>query len=212
MTKLKLIKADYANSNLLGTDGTYNSRNIFNASDYNTYKGNLITINRYYWNNNTNNNTWSQSNLNTTNLNTTFWNSISSTWQEKIATVNWYVNGYNSNATSAVWHDAESTGTTWTGKIGLMYVSDYGFAASPSTWTSNVGSSSNNWMYMGLYEWTISRYSDNTFYVYNVFDSGHILFNDLYMYNFAIRPCFYLTSSVTYAGGTGTESDPIRIN
>ncbi len=216
--QVKLIKADYANSNLLGTDGTYNSRNIFNASDYNTYKGNLETINVYYWNNSTNNNTWNQSNLNEINLNSTFLNTFSSIYRKKIADAIWYVNGYNTgSATPTTWHDAESAGTTWTGKIGIMYVSDYGFAASPSYWTTNMSSYSsardNNWMFMGLNEWTISRNSSITHYVYYVNTNGYVYDNGIvFMGSFAVRPCFYLTSDVTYAGGTGTESDPLRLS
>ena len=71
---------------------------------------------------------------------------------------------------------------------------------------------SNNWMYMGLFEWTISRYSSNSFYAYYVHPNG--LVGDHYADGItaAVRPCFYLTSDVTYASGTGTSSDPIRIN
>lgn len=53
--------------------------------------------------------------------------------------------------------------TEYTAKVGLMYVSDYGFAADPSAWTrklrvdSGNGYGNNivkavNWMYMGLSE------------------------------------------------------------
>ena len=103
------------------------------------------------------------------------------------------------------------------GKIDLIYVSDYGFAASNSYWTTNMISYSsardNNWIYMGLYEWTISRNSFGTSIVYDVYNTG-IIDNNAYLnYNtYAVRPCFYLTSDVTYVSGSGTESDPIRVN
>ncbi len=66
--KVKLIKYDYANSNLLGTDGDYSTK-TYSKSEYSTYKGELTTINRYFWNykNNTSindgsgSNTWSTS-------------------------------------------------------------------------------------------------------------------------------------------------------
>ena len=45
--QVKLIKYDYANSNLLGTDGDYTTYN-FSKNVYSTYKGVLVTINRYY--------------------------------------------------------------------------------------------------------------------------------------------------------------------
>ena len=47
--KVKLIKYDYATSDLLGTDGDY-STDTYSKSDWQTYKGELTTINRYYWN------------------------------------------------------------------------------------------------------------------------------------------------------------------
>ena len=99
-----------------------------------------------------------------------------------------------------------------------MYVSDYGFAASPSAWTSNVGSydsssiTGNNWMYMGLVEWTISRDSSQTDRAYRVNNSGYVYSYGVYSSGPAVRPCFYVTSNVTYVGGTGTKSNPIRIN
>ncbi len=216
--QVKLIKADYANSNLLGTGGAYNS-STYSASSYGNYTGNLTTINRYYWNNDTNTNTWSQSNLNTTNLNNTFLNTFSSTYRNKIADATWYVNGYSTNrATPATWHDAESTGTPVEAKIGLMYVSDYGFAASNSAWTTNMSSynsssiTSNNWMYMGLYEWTISRFSSSTNIAYGVNSAGLVFSNTVYGSYNAVRPSFYLESSVSYVSGSGTATDPIRIN
>ena len=44
--------------------------------------------------------------------------------------------------------------TEYSVKVGLMYVSDYGFAASPSAWNLTMSkyndemATSNNWMYM----------------------------------------------------------------
>ena len=87
--KVKLIKYDYATSALLGTDGEY-----FDSSAYeSTYKGSLTSIDTYYWNTVTGNNTWSESNLNKINLNTNFINNIGMTWANKIATTTWKVGG-----------------------------------------------------------------------------------------------------------------------
>ena len=219
--QVKLIKYDYANSNLLGTDGAYYTTYANTSWSTSYYKGDQSTssVGTYYWNP-SGTNTWSNSTLTTTNLNSTFLNSISSTYRNQIADAIWYVNGYStSSATAATWYAAESTGTTWTGKIGLMYVSDYGFAASNSAWTSNISSynsssiTSNNWMYMGLTEWTISRSSSGTDFVYIVGDSGHLNYVSVRSrYNTsAIRPCFYLTSNVTYASGDGSINNPFRM-
>lgn len=95
--KVKLIKYDYANSNLLGTNGDYSGEK---TPDETFYKGTLSTINTYYWNYNADisnypygSNTWSTSLFNKTNLNTNFINNIGSIWAEKIATTIWKVGG-----------------------------------------------------------------------------------------------------------------------
>ena len=225
--KVKLIKYDYANSNLLGTDGDY-SINTFSKSDYSTYKGELTTINTYYWNyraNNTVLNEWSTSLFNKINLNTNYLNNIGTTWSNMIENTTWKVSGHTTNGvTPKAMYTAEITNATktygpsnGTSKIGLMYVSDYGFAAAPSAWTSNMSSynsstiTSVNWMYMGLDEWTITpSYYD----VNNVFNAsgGGSLADDSYADTAGgVRPALYLKSSVAYAGGSGTKNSPITL-
>ena len=89
--QVKLVKYDYANSNLLGTNGDYSGTGTYLKSNYSTYKGSLTTINRYYWNDSTSTNTWSESLLNKTNLNTNFITNIGTEWAKKIATTTWKV-------------------------------------------------------------------------------------------------------------------------
>ena len=225
--KVKLIKYDYATSTLLGTDGDYSGSD---TPDTNYYKGSLTTINTYYWNNATVTNTWSESNLNKINLNTNFINNIGSTWANKIATTTWKVGGNTWNniveSVPSIAYQNEivspSENTTYDAKIGLMYASDYGFAASPSAWTTTLNKYDGNdakgtsiktinWMYMGYYDWMISRssdYSDNAFFVYDYGDVGYHRVN----HNYGVRPSFNLSSSITYVSGSGSAVDPILIN
>ena len=219
--QVKLIKADYTTTAMTGSGGDYYG--AYSAST-SYYKGSMSTSNiaSYYWNRSngtSSTNTWSESRLNTTNLNSSYLSYIGSTWSNKIATTTWYVGGHSTtSATPATFQDVESTGTTYSAKIGLMYANDYGFAASPSAWTTNMSSyhstsiRDNNWMYMGLYEWTISRNSSYSNIAFRVLTSGNLNNNSVYNINYAVRPVFYLTSSTTYVSGSGTESDPIRIN
>ena len=222
---VKLIKYDYANSNLLGTDGDYaNSK----TPDATYYKGSLSTINTYYWND-AGINIWSESNLNKTNLNTNFINNIGATWVDKIATTTWKVGGTTPdnimNAVPSVAYTNEITNpaenTIYSVKIGLMYASDYGFGAVPEAWTTIINYygekingtpiSSQNWMSMGYNEWTISHLlvSDNVVYTLDYLGHvGNMSIRDSY----GVRPVFNLLSSVTYASGDGTQSNPIRIN
>ncbi len=217
--QVKLIKADYTTTTMTGSGGDYSGAYSVSTS---YYKGSMSTSNiaSYYWNrrNGTSStNTWSASRLNTTNLNSSYTSYIGSTWSNKIATTTWYVGGHSTTrATPATFQDAESTGTTYSAKIGLMYVSDYGFAASPSYWTTNMSSygsaRDNNWMYMGLYEWTISRDSSYSLIAFRVRTAGGLDSGNMYYNFYAVRPVFYLTSATTYVSGSGTSSDPIRIN
>ena len=219
--QVKLIKYDYANSNLLGTDGDYQDSTTPNAS---YYKGNLITIDIYNWNytaNNAASNTWSTSLFNKTNLNTNYLNKIGTTWSNLIEDTTWKVSGHTTNAViPKAMYTAEISNATktygpenGTSKIGLMYASDYGFAAAPSAWTSNMSSynssstKSVNWMYMGLNEWTItptSSFSTDVFFLNNC---GYTNANN----GFGGRPVLYLKASVAYAGGSGTKDSPITL-
>jgi len=230
--QVKLIKYDYANSNLLGTDGDYSTDTYSKSS---TYKGELTTINTYYWNktSNTSSNTWSTSLFNKTNLNTNYLNNIGTTWSNMIENTTWKVSGPNvSDVTPKAMYTAEITNATktygpenGTSKIGLMYVSDYMYAASPTYWTypgySSSGATSDyraattsNWMYMGLLEWTISRYAGNSVTAFYVDVSGFVSSNILsgVVLALGVRPVFSLTSSVNYASGSGTAADPILVN
>ena len=226
--QVKLIKYDYATSALLGTDGDYASTGTPNAS---YYKGSLTTINTYYWNNSTKKNTWSESLLNKTNLNTNFINNIGEEWANKIATTTWKVGGntysniysktpsvvYQNEIVNPVTTNTTDNATEYTAKIGLMYVSDYGFAAEPSAWTLTIGNYNNttatstNWMYMGLYEWTLSRSADVSDFAFLVYSDG-LVGRNFVGYNNAVRPSFSLESSITYVSGSGSASDPMVIN
>ena len=224
--KVKLIKYDYATSALLGTNGDYYGTSTPSTS---YYKGSLTSIDQYYWNNATKKNTWSESNLNKINLNKNFINNIGSTWANKIATTTWKVGGNTSNniaksIPSVAYQNeivAPVENITYDAKIGLMYVSDYGFPASPSAWTktlhSYIGNDANgtsiktiNWMYMGVLDWTISLNSDD---LYNAFDvlSGGYVDADFVSGNSGVRPSFNLLSSVKYVSGSGSMSDPVRV-
>ena len=233
--KVKLIKYDYANSNLLGTDGDY-----FGAGEPDTYfyKGSLSSIDDYRWNYNNNitinngkgSNEWSTSLLNKTNLNTNYLNNIGTTWSNLIEDATWKVSGNSTDSvTPSEMYTAEIKNATktygpsdGTSKIGLMYASDYGFAASPSAWTmtlsyteSDNGYDSNavrsvNWMYMGYEEWTITPHASAIIYAFYLSNYGNLSGN--FVKNGAgSRPVLYLKSSVLYAGGSGTKDSPITL-
>ncbi len=172
------------------------------------------------------NNDWSISNVNNV-LKTTYLNTITSEWQNKISNHNWKIGGLsysNGTSTPQTAYNYEigiySINRTYASKIGLMYLSDYYYSAIPTYWSysgfDNDGqdyrlSINNNWLYFGAAEWTITIFTDyNYAYVINKNGTtGMTVFGNS-PHNI-VRPCFYLTSDVEYASGSGTESDPIRL-
>ena len=239
---VKLIKYDYNTKEQLGEDGDYEGS--YTPSDYSVvgiYIGSQTTLDVYFWNYNADpsnyNNTWSTSLLNKTNLNTNFINNIGTTWANKIATTTWKVGGntyanirdavpsiaYQNEVVNPVTTNTTDNATEYSARIGLMYASDYGFAAVPEAWTTILynyngyvnGStiSSQNWMYMGMDEWTISRFADDLYSAFNVCSDGFVK-NDVRGVgaSFGVRVSFSLEFSVNYVSGSGSMSDPVRIN
>ena len=126
-------------------------------------------------------------------------------------------------------NDTVTRKTTWNGKIGLMYPSDYGYATSGGS-TSNRTSCLNK----ELYSWDSSSYSDckNNDWLYNSSnwqwtvsprasssDAGHVFYVSIpggVYNNFAlnaglVRPSVYLISKTSILGGEGTLENPYEI-
>ena len=227
--QIKLIKSDYTTSAMLGTD----SRDYYGTYSYSTtyYKGSMdtSTIAAYRWNYDTSvssfgSNNWTTSKFNTINLNINYWSYLGKTWQNLIAETAWHLGGMTSSRNTAkAFYDGERNNagygnnpTTYTDEIGLMYVSDYGYAASPDAWTTYLGSynnstiTSNNWLYMGLYDWTITPNSSDSNNVFSVNYNGYLNGSNADR-GCAARPVFYLKSNVQLEGGSGTLSDPYRL-
>ena len=229
--QVKLIKSDYTTSAMLGTDGrdyygTYNRQTS-------NYKGSMdtSTIASYRWNYDTSvstygSNNWTTSEFNTINLNTNYWNYLGTTWQNLIATTTWYLGEMTSSFNTAkAFYDGErnnagygSNPTAYTDEIGLMYPSDYGYAASPDAWTNNLFNYNNstitasNWMYMGLWEWPIAPCSSDSSFnnLFRVSNNGALTTSNA-SNGYSARPVFYLDSNVEFSGGSGTSSDPYRL-
>ena len=234
--RVKLIKSDYATTALLGTDGDYSKMYTANNWDNSSYKGNnLANIAAYNWNK-SNQNTWSLSNLNKTNLNTNFITKIGADWAAKIDMTTWKVGGnrlaniaeqraktaYQNEIVNPVTTNSQDNKTEYSAKIGLMYVSDYMYAAPQDKWTlvgynsyasKDYRAATNvNWMYMGLYEWTISRNAVYWSDAFSVTSTGTVNSSNVGNSVLGIRPVFNLTSFVNYVSGSGTAADPILVN
>ena len=128
-----------------------------------------------------------------------------------------YANDYytyekGSNVNNCTKEECGSTrNTTWTGKIGILYPSDYLYASDLSICTNDTTKyndcRTNNWLKTDNNEWTITPIID---YV----DQGFMIQNNnlTYEYNMSIpstlRPVAYLKPNVSIVDGKGTELEP----
>ena len=119
--------------------------------------------------------------------------------------------------------------TSWTGKVGLMYPSDYGYATSGGTkknrasclavalyyWNDSSVSSvsdckNNDWIYnpnLNYHQWTITSLSIYEDHVVNVNTSGFVA-SDSTMFVNSVRPVVYLKSTIKVISGSGTKDSP----
>lgn len=150
-----------------------------------------------------------------------------------IGDAKWYLGGSSTNnvVTAPMFYTRErgtsvysGRSTTWTGKVGLMYPSDYGYATSGGTTTnrasclakemynwadSSVSDCKNNdWMYnSNIMQWTITPRRDNTSYVFYVDGAGFVYSINASNY-ISVRPVVHLNSAIKVITGSGTKESP----
>ena len=117
--------------------------------------------------------------------------------------------------------------TTWTGKIGLMYPSDYGYATSGGTtkdraaclakelynWDSSAFSDckGNDYLFdTSNHQWTLAPYSARADSVFSVYTGGYVLSANAYL-TYVVRPALFLKSNIQVDKGTGAKSDPYTL-
>lgn len=237
--QVKLVKADYLENTELKMD--VKQEVITNLLGY---EGNLSSLTGYtYSGTEVLNNNWAYSKLRVA-LNDEengFLSNFEAPWLDKIASSSWTIGGVSSldyavndlydyelgankitlgeqKCTNEVGDNATSICTDndleVTDKVGLMYASDYGYAAVKDNWQDMVSTYNNeqinvnNWLYMGVNEWLLTR---NNTTPSEVFTINKI--NDEEVTNTKlVRPTFYLNGKVTYVSGTGSIRDPYIIN
>jgi len=138
-----------------------------------------------------------------------------------ISNITWNLGGHKTyNASASTFYTAErGNPTTWTGYVGLMYPSDYGYAVGGSNRSSclttnlsiyNTSCASSNWLYLRSNEWTLSPISGDSKNAFSIYGNSGSLESGFGGY-FAVRPVVYLNSNIKRTGGTGTSSDPFII-
>ena len=184
-------------------------------------------------------NDWNQSSL-MMEFNGMYFNSIDEVSKSYIDTYHvWNIGGYDDTyqmtGTRSNFYQMERgqsissvmTASTWTGAIGLMYPSDYGYATSSvnaecdstvmSLWdrTSGVNNCTHNsWLFNDSYiQWTLTSSSSNSNYVFFIGTTGFV---DYYLgtpyYTTGAKPVLYLNSNVSISGGSGTINDPFTLS
>ena len=118
--------------------------------------------------------------------------------------------------------------TKWTGKIGLIYPSDYGYATSGGSTTNretclnkklyNWGIPSesdckdNDWLYdSSNNQWTLAPYAGSSDRVFRVYSYGSLPYSYASI-AFGVSPALYLNSNVKISGGSGTTNDPFVLS
>ena len=100
----------------------------------------------------------------------------------------------------------------WDGNVGLMYPSDYGYAAGNTCVTNtglynyDGGCKNKDWLFNSQSEWLMSPASSGSSYASWLNASGYYRY---YVHNtYSVRPVFYLNSSASISEGEGTSTDP----
>ena len=153
---------------------------------------------------------------------------LTSDAKRMISNTKWNLGGYTSYDDKALnFYKAERSTSvynerpmTWTGYIGLIYPSDYGYAVGKNVRNICLSQSihnynennckENDWIYLSNTEWTLTPRSNHAYYTFNINGSGYLYFSSAYN-TYAIRPSVFLNTDIKKTGGSGTLSDPFTI-
>ena len=113
-----------------------------------------------------------------------------------------------------------SNPTRWTGKVGIMYPSDYAYAADLSKCTKtgyNYNKDTTNctgtdWLFNSSYQWLMSPTSGISTYAWGVYEAGYVLHvgNGVGAED-GVRPLAVLKSDVIKLEGEGTNGNPYKL-
>ena len=187
-------------------------------------------------------NDWSKASLQKT-LNGEYYNGTYATGALKndltrnaIESVVWNLGGLSSSSNiTSTFYSAErgatvysDNATTWTGKIGLIYPSDYGYATSGGTTTNRAtcmatklydwkGSElsdckNNDYLYKsGYHQWTLASGSSGSEIVLMVAANGAVYINGV-LISISARPAAFLKSNISITSGDGSSAGPYQLN
>ena len=161
---------------------------------------------------------------------------LNDTAKSMIGDAKWYLGGTSdwttsSNGLTSHFYSYErgtavysGRSTNWTGEVGLMYPSDYGYATSGGSsmnrascigkelcnwrYSSYSDCYNNDWLYnSSYYQWTMSPRADDYSTVFYVNRDGYVSYT-VASDNYAASPVVHLKSTIKITGGTGSSTDP----
>ena len=184
------------------------------------------SIGDYAWASNNSNN-WNNASLKSY-LNGEYYNGINETYKKMISEETYYLGGSaNSNystLTASGYYNAERDSSqvysgnpaSTTQYIGLMYPSDYGYAAGSSCLSTTLydydgGCKNSDYLFSGVNEWLqaprASRRSDAA----QLRSSGYVYGGDVVTGSDAVRPVLYLNTNVQITGGDGSQGNAFQL-
>ena len=140
-----------------------------------------------------------------------------------------------SNGLASHWYGYERGTTvyrghaiTWTGKVGLMYSSDYGYATSGGTtkdraaclakellswYSSDFSDCKENDYLLDTNNWqlTLAFSSTDAYRVFSVTLDGYVSGDDAYITS-AVHPALFLKSNIVVKSGTGEKNNPYTLS
>ena len=178
------------------------------------------------WASNSSNN-WNNSDLKSY-LNGDYYNSIDGTYKNMISEETYYLGGATSSnyrtLTASGYYNAErDSSQVYRGnpastkqKIGLMYPSDYGYAAGSSCLSTalddyNDGCYNSDYLTTGVEEWLQAPSASDSPYAARLSSPSRVDYYNSVTISYAVRPVLYLNSNVQITGGDGSQSNPYTI-
>ena len=184
------------------------------------------SIGEYAWAS-TGSNNWNNASLKSY-LNGDYYNSIDGTYKNMISEETYYLGGatfsnyrtltasgyYNAERDSSQVYSGNPASTTQ--KIGLMYPSDYGYAAGSSCLSTALfdysdGCKNSDYLYSGKYEWLQAPYASASSGTAFLRSTGYVFNGYSVTDSYAVRPVLYLNTNVQITGGDGSQSNPYTI-
>ena len=117
--------------------------------------------------------------------------------------------------------------TEWTGKVGLIYASDYGYASTLAECHENLRAGvtyendkwdysngickTNNWFAKSSWYWTLSPYSGTSYHVFHVGGDGAVD-GDVASGSSGVWPVVFLKSDILFISGTGEKDKPYKLS